>query len=65
MNFSNFVNDFRIKYAAEILLDDNYKNFTIEAIGNLSGFSSKSAFNATFKKIIGVTPSEYKVKNTL
>jgi AraC-like DNA-binding protein len=64
MNFSNFVNDFRIKYAAEILLDDNYKNFTIEAIGGLSGFSSKSAFNATFKKINGMTPSEYKIINT-
>jgi AraC-like DNA-binding protein len=65
MNFSNFVNDFRIKHATEILLDEKYKNFTIEAIGGLSGFSSKSAFNATFKKVNGITPSEYKIRNTL
>ena len=65
MNFSNFVNDFRVKYATKILLDEKYKNFTIEAIGGLSGFSSKSAFNSTFKKVNGITPSEYKKRKIL
>lgn len=59
-NFSNFINDYRIIYAKELLLNEEYSNYTIEAIGNLSGFNSKTTFNSTFKKLTGVTPSGYK-----
>lgn len=60
VNFSNFINEYRIEYAKKLLLDKNYSNYTIEAIGNLSGFNSKSGFNATFKKATNKTPSEFK-----
>lgn len=61
-NFSLFINEFRVEYAKKILLDDEYSNYTLAAIGSLSGFNSKTSFNSTFKKYTGETPSEYKNK---
>lgn len=60
VNFSNFINEHRIEYSKKVLLDPKYSNYTVEAIGNLSGFNSKSGFNATFKKHTGLTPTDYK-----
>ena len=59
-NFSLFLNEYRIEFAKKTLVDIEYSNYTLEAIGALSGFNSKSSFNSTFKKITGETPSEYK-----
>ncbi len=58
-NFANFINDYRINHAKHLLLDNAHKKMTIEAIGNLSGFNSKSSFNTTFKKSTGQTPSQF------
>jgi AraC-like DNA-binding protein len=57
-SFALFVNECRIEEAKKMLKENN--NFTLEAIGFEAGFSSKSTFYATFKKIVGLTPSEYK-----
>lgn len=56
-NFTTFVNDYRIEEAKK-LLENNHK-FTLETIGFEAGFSSKSSFYGTFKKVVGMTPSEY------
>lgn len=61
-NFSLFINEFRVEYAKQILLNEEYSNYTLEAIGSLSGFNSKTSFNSTFKKYTGDTPSEFKNK---
>jgi tetratricopeptide (TPR) repeat protein len=58
-SFSDFVNESRIKEARKILSDTRYENYTIEAIGKMVGFKSKSAFNQAFKKFTGITPSFY------
>jgi AraC-like DNA-binding protein len=63
VNFSNFINDYRITYSKKLLLDEQFSNYTIEAIGNLSGFNSKSGFNSTFKKNTGMTPTDYKKRS--
>ncbi|MEE9363483.1 MAG: helix-turn-helix domain-containing protein [Cellulophaga sp.] len=57
-SFALFINEYRIKEAKKLLLENN--KYTLEAIGFEAGFSSKSTFYATFKKISGQTPSEYK-----
>ena len=57
-SFSIFINEYRIEEAKKLLKENN--QYTLEAIGFESGFSSKSTFYATFKKIIGETPSEFK-----
>lgn len=57
-SFNLFVNEFRIEEAKQ-LLQTNHQ-FTLEAIGYEAGFSSKSTFYATFKKISGVTPAQFR-----
>lgn len=61
-SFSSLVNKFRVEYAQELLVNEEYENYTIESIGNISGFNSKSNFNSVFKKATGLTPSEFKNK---
>lgn len=56
-NFTTFVNDYRIAEAKRLLQEE--QKITLEAIGFEAGFSSKSSFYATFKKVVGKTPSEY------
>jgi AraC-like DNA-binding protein len=56
-SFSIIINEYRIEKAKELLQTEN--NYTIEALGYESGFSSKSTFFTTFKKITGKTPTEY------
>ncbi len=57
-SFAQYINQFKIEEAKKLLREN--KSFTLEAIGYESGFSSKSSFYATFKKMVGKTPSEYK-----
>ena len=57
-SFAAFINEQRIEDAKQLLIENN--QFTLEAIGFEAGFSSKSSFYATFKKVVGQTPSEFK-----
>lgn len=56
--FSSFINGRRIAKAIQLLNENN--QFTLEAIGYESGFSTKSVFYSTFKKVTGKTPSTFR-----
>ncbi len=58
-NFNDYINEFRIDLAKELLAHPEYKNYTITSIGLESGFNSKSTFYSTFKKHTGATPAQY------
>ena len=58
MNFYEFINNYRIKEAKEILKTD--KEQTISDVFLAVGFNSKSVFNTFFKKNTGMTPSEFR-----
>ena len=58
-NFSNFLNEYRIKEAKKILSASSGLKYTIESIAEMVGYKSKTAFNNAFKKHVGVTPSFY------
>jgi AraC-like DNA-binding protein len=64
MNFPEYVNDYRVKEAKELLKGQSegneYASYTIQAISKMVGFNSTSSFYDAFKQIVGVTPSEYK-----
>ena len=59
-NFYNFINEFRIEAAKEILQDPSSKGKNILQIAYEVGFNSKSAFNTYFKRLTGKTPSAYR-----
>ncbi|MEM6523388.1 MAG: helix-turn-helix transcriptional regulator [Bacteroidota bacterium] len=58
-NYSDFLNTYRVEAAKKLLTNDKYKHWSILAIGLEVGFNSKSTFNRVFKKLAGVSPSEY------
>ncbi|MCD4736341.1 MAG: helix-turn-helix domain-containing protein [Bacteroidales bacterium] len=55
-NFNSLINDLRIKEARQMLADLRYKHISIEGIGQMVGFNSKSSFHTKFKENTGVTP---------
>ena len=60
---SQFLARTRIREACRRINDRvNYGDYTIEAIGQSVGYRSRSHFGAVFKKIVGMTPSEYIAK---
>ncbi len=59
-NFFQFINHYRIEKAKVLLLDKSSDKLSILGIAFESGFSSKTAFNTTFKKFTNQTPSEFK-----
>lgn len=59
-NFRALLNEYRIKEACIRLSDTgSYGHFTIETIAETLGFNSRSNFIMTFKKITGLTPSQF------
>ncbi|WP_026450874.1 helix-turn-helix domain-containing protein [Aequorivita capsosiphonis] len=58
--FSNYINLLRVKEAKIYLLQPEFSEYTLLAIGLEAGFNSKTTFNTTFKKITGQTPSQFK-----
>jgi AraC-like DNA-binding protein len=62
-NFFDFINSYRVKYAMELLQNPKNEQRTMLDILFESGFNSKTAFNNTFKKHTGLTPSVYKKKH--
>lgn len=58
--FQDFLNQYRVEEFVECLKSGHYQNYTIMGIALEVGFSSKSSFNTTFKKLKGMTPSQYK-----
>ena len=58
--FFDLIGDLRINSAKEMLRDPSFMYMSVEGIGTLSGFKSNSNFHRNFKKIVGLTPSEFR-----
>jgi AraC-like DNA-binding protein len=59
LNFTNYINTYRIEMAKEILLSLDFNKHTIDTVAEKSGFNSKSPFFLAFKKNVGMTPKEF------
>ena len=57
VSFADWLNTLRIEYAKNLLINNN--KYTIDAISSMSGYSSRSAFYAAFKKVTNITPTEF------
>lgn len=60
VNFNELVNAYRVEYMARAFRTSNeWKSYTLEALGNMAGFNSRAAFIAAIKKHTGMNPSEF------
>jgi AraC-like DNA-binding protein len=62
-HFFDFVNQYRISKAMELLRDPQNTKMTVLEILYEVGFNSKSSFNTIFKKQTGQTPTQYRRTN--
>ena len=60
VSLPDYLNTLRVAEAKSHLLNPEFANYTLVAIGLEAGFNSKTTFNSAFKKITGFTPSEYR-----
>lgn len=59
-NFSSYISSLRVKEACRRLSDlEHYGNYTIEAIYTGLGFKSRTSFVSAFRRVTGLTPSEF------
>lgn len=59
-NFNTYINEFRIKEAIKIMSDEKSDLISIDAIALEVGFSNRISFYQSFKKITGLTPSDFR-----
>ncbi len=55
--FNDYLNQMRISKASSLLL---YSNLPISKISTMCGFSDSNYFASVFKKVIGISPSEFR-----
>lgn len=64
-SFSELVNDYRVKEFIYRVNDPKYSSYSILGIAFDIGFKSKSAFNSSFKKHTGKSPSDFRNNESL
>ena len=57
--FNDFRNEWRIKHAKNLIKEGKAKDLTLEAIGLLSGFSTRNTFFTAFKKVEKTSPGVF------
>jgi AraC-like DNA-binding protein len=59
-SFFDYINKLRVEEAKRCLADPDYRAQTVLELGLASGFNSKAAFNAAFRRFTGLTPSQFR-----
>lgn len=62
MSFTALVNHYRVEEAKRLLVDPLKQHVSVAGIALECGFNSLSSFNTAFKKMTGVTPTEFRRK---
>jgi YesN/AraC family two-component response regulator len=65
MNYTSFINKFRIEEAMGILVDRRYQKLHMEEVSDMVGFANRQSFYASFYKIMGMTPREYRLNHMM
>lgn len=61
MNYTSLVNKYRIEDAKKILATPRYFGMTMEDVSDMVGFSNRQSFYASFYRLTGMTPREYRM----
>lgn len=59
-NFYDFVNTYRVDEVKRSMADPTKNKYSLLGLAMDAGFKSKSTFNLIFKRVTGLTPTEYK-----
>ena len=63
MNYTTFINKYRIEEAMSILTDKRYGDLRIEEVSDMVGFSNRQSFYASFYRVMGMTPRDYRLQH--
>jgi len=58
-NYYDFVNEYRVAEFKQLVNNPQYSKYTLSALSEKCGFSSRASFFRSFKKLTGITPNEY------
>ena len=58
-NYYDYINEYRVEEFKTLILKEEYAKYTLTALAELCGFSSRASFFRSFKKVTGITPNEY------
>lgn len=59
-NFQSLIAAYRVNEAKHLMSSDDYKDETLEGIGEMAGFKSKSTFYSSFKRLESKTPKQFR-----
>lgn len=59
-NFKTFINNHRIDFAKNLIMENLFGKCSIDEIAKKSGFSNRTSFYRTFHEVTGFTPVYYK-----
>ena len=65
LNFADFVNQYRVYRAKEMLLNMKHNHLTIETIAYDCGFNNRTSFYSAFKRFTNMSPKDFIKQNTL
>lgn len=60
VSFTAYINQLRVEKVKRMIHQGEQEKYTLLGIAEKAGFSSKSSFNEVFKKVTGLTPTQYK-----
>ena len=58
-HFNDYRNEWRVSHAKDLIKEGKANEMTLEAIGLLSGFSTRNTFFTSFKKAEGISPGVF------
>lgn len=63
ISFKEYINQLRVEKVKRLINEGEQEKYTLLSIAEKAGFSSKSSFNEVFKKVTGLTPTQYKASH--
>lgn len=60
LTFTDYLNSFRVAEAERLMNEPALAHVTVDAVGDRSGFNSRSAFYSAFKRKTGLTPAAFR-----